>query len=165
MMPFTAAKLGAVQGSAIVIVGERWGAESCPVVLAFRQERWGAESALPMGARGSDSDSGNHGSNPGPPAKTHFWPIQFLVGGLLLVEIGRPPRRSASRCSIARRNSSKEPGREGPVRTKPNGRAACAFRNKIKRSHISVVNRKNVGRCKERGAGFLACNKILESCT
>jgi hypothetical protein len=34
MMPFTAAKLGAVQGSAIVIVGERWG----------------AESALPMGA-------------------------------------------------------------------------------------------------------------------
>jgi hypothetical protein len=41
MMPFTAAKLGAVQGSAIVIVGERWGAESCPVVLAFRQERWG----------------------------------------------------------------------------------------------------------------------------
>src|ERR1700732_119360 len=94
MMPFTAAKLGAVQGSAIVIVGERWGAESCPVVLAFRQERWGAESALPMGARGSDSDSGNHGSNPGPPAKTHFWPIQFLVGGLLLVEIGRPPRRS-----------------------------------------------------------------------
>src|ERR1700737_3505172 len=68
MMPFTAAKLGAVQGSAIVIVGERWGAESCPVVLALRQERWGAESALPMGARGSDSDSGNHGSNPGPSA-------------------------------------------------------------------------------------------------
>src|SRR3981189_1471571 len=28
MMPFTAAKLGAVQGSAIVVVGERWGAES-----------------------------------------------------------------------------------------------------------------------------------------
>jgi hypothetical protein len=28
MMPFAAAKLGAVQGSAIVIVGERWGAES-----------------------------------------------------------------------------------------------------------------------------------------
>src|ERR1700732_4405776 len=25
-----------------------------------------SESALPMGARGSDSDSGNHGSNPGP---------------------------------------------------------------------------------------------------
>jgi hypothetical protein len=28
MMPFTAAKLGAAQGSAIVVVGERWGAES-----------------------------------------------------------------------------------------------------------------------------------------
>jgi hypothetical protein len=43
MMPFTAAKLGAVQGSAIVIVGERWE----------------GESALPVGPRGSDSDSGN----------------------------------------------------------------------------------------------------------
>ena len=28
MMPFTAAKLGALQGSAIAVVGERWGAES-----------------------------------------------------------------------------------------------------------------------------------------
>jgi hypothetical protein len=28
MIPFTAAKLGAVQGSPIVVVGERWGAES-----------------------------------------------------------------------------------------------------------------------------------------
>ena len=27
MMPFTAAKLGALQGSAIAVVGERWGAE------------------------------------------------------------------------------------------------------------------------------------------
>jgi hypothetical protein len=42
MIPFTAAKLGAVQGSAIVIVGERWG----------------AESALPIGARGSDYFAG-----------------------------------------------------------------------------------------------------------
>jgi hypothetical protein len=32
MMPFTAAKLGAVQGSAIVIVGEKWGAESALIM-------------------------------------------------------------------------------------------------------------------------------------
>src|ERR1700732_1311079 len=133
------------------------------LALVFAQEHGAGLEAWQTRSHREDSDSVNPGSNPGPSAKTHFWPIQFLVGGLLLVEIGRPPRRSASRCSIARRNSSKEPGREGPVRTKPNGRAACAFRNKIKRSHISVVNRKNVGRCKERGAGFLACNKLLES--
>jgi hypothetical protein len=32
MMPFTTAKLGALQGSAIVVVGERWGAESALIM-------------------------------------------------------------------------------------------------------------------------------------
>jgi hypothetical protein len=32
MMPFTAAKLGALQGSAIVVVGERWGAKSALII-------------------------------------------------------------------------------------------------------------------------------------
>jgi hypothetical protein len=32
MMPFTAAKLGTLQGSAIVVVGERWGAESALIM-------------------------------------------------------------------------------------------------------------------------------------
>jgi hypothetical protein len=32
MIPFTTAKLGALQGSAIVVVGERWGAESALII-------------------------------------------------------------------------------------------------------------------------------------
>jgi hypothetical protein len=32
MMPFTTAKLGAFQGSAIVVVGERWGAGSALII-------------------------------------------------------------------------------------------------------------------------------------
>jgi hypothetical protein len=36
-----------------------------------------SESALPTGARGSDSDSGNHGSNPGPPATKPLDTVAF----------------------------------------------------------------------------------------
>jgi hypothetical protein len=32
MMPFTTAKPGALEGSAIVVVGERWGAESALII-------------------------------------------------------------------------------------------------------------------------------------
>ena len=45
-----------------------------------------SESALPTGARGSDSDSGNHGSNPGPPA-TQFGLLADFSWSVKIVDL------------------------------------------------------------------------------